>query len=143
MLSLLFRRNAARAYRDVRGRLAQQNAFTAELIGGIRATRAFGRNEAVHARYAALNRRTAESWRDTVFHFSLFFALVDLALRATTVGMFENTHNYHLFVRAVDKAGNTQTTQVYPSTFTFTFPRHVPGPAANAAGLLFFRWRTP
>ena len=82
-----FQRIRPETYRNVRGRLAQQNAFTAELIGGIRATRAFGRNAAVNARYAALNARTAASWRDTVFHFSLFFALVDLALRATTVGM--------------------------------------------------------
>jgi ATP-binding cassette subfamily B protein len=87
IISLLFRRNAARAYRAVRGKLALQNAYTAELIGGVRATRAFGREHAVLGRYGRLNRDTGASWRDTVFHFSAFFSLVDLAIRITTVGM--------------------------------------------------------
>lgn len=86
-ISVLFRRNAQRAYRAVRGRLALQNAYTAELIGGVRTTRAFGREAAVLDKYAARNRETATAWRDTVLHFSVFFALVDFALRATTVGL--------------------------------------------------------
>ncbi len=88
IISVLFRRNAQRAYRAVRGRLALQNAFTTELVGGIRTTRAFGREQAIAARYAERNASTAEAWRDTVLHFSLFFALVDLALRLTTIGLF-------------------------------------------------------
>lgn len=87
VLSLLFRRNAQRAYREVRGRLAAQNGYTAELIGGVRATRAFGREHQVQARYAEKNRATAVSWRRTVFHFAVFFGLVDFALRATTIGL--------------------------------------------------------
>ncbi|MGE3172656.1 MAG: ABC transporter ATP-binding protein [Planctomycetota bacterium] len=87
VISVLFRRNAQRAYRAVRGKLALQNAYTAEVIGGVRATRAYGREPAVAARYAALNADTARSWRDTVFHFSVFFGLVDLSLRATSVGL--------------------------------------------------------
>ncbi len=86
-ISVLFRRNAQRAYRAVRGRLALQNAYTTELIGGVRTTRAFGREAAVHERYAARNHETADAWRDTVLHFSAFFALVDFALRATTIGL--------------------------------------------------------
>lgn len=88
VISVLFRRNAQRAYRAVRSRLALQNAFTTELIGGIRTTRAFGREDAVAARYAERNATTADAWRDTVLHFSLFFALVDLSLRLTTIGLF-------------------------------------------------------
>ena len=42
-----------------------------------RAMRAYGREAAVLQRYAELNADTARSWRDTVFHFSVFFALVD------------------------------------------------------------------
>ena len=87
LLSVLFRRNAQRAYRSVRTRLALQNAYTAELIGGVRTTRAFGREDAVTRRYAERNGETATAWRDTVFHFSVFFSLVDLSLRATTVGL--------------------------------------------------------
>lgn len=87
VLSVLFRRNAQRAYRAVRSRLALQNAYTTELIGGVRTTRAYGREDAVAARYAERNATTAAAWRDTVLHFSVFFALVDFALRATTVGL--------------------------------------------------------
>ena len=87
VLSVLFRRNAERSYRAVRGRLALQNAFTTELVGGVRTTRAFGREDEVAARYAERNRTTADAWFDTVRHFSVFFALVDLCLRATTVGL--------------------------------------------------------
>ncbi len=87
LLSVLFRRNAQRAYRAVRGKLALQNAYTTELIGGIRTTRAYGREAATEARYAERNRDTARAWRDTVLHFSVFFSLVDFALRATTIGL--------------------------------------------------------
>jgi len=87
VLSMLFRQNAQRAYRAVRGRLALQNAYTTELIGGVRTTRAFARERATEARYAERNQQTAESWRATVLHFSVFFSLVDLALRATTIGL--------------------------------------------------------
>jgi len=86
-ISVLFRRNAQRAYRAVRSRLALQNAYTTELIGGVRTTRAFGREAAVHEKYMARNHETADAWRATVLHFSVFFALVDFALRATTVGL--------------------------------------------------------
>ncbi|MCA8974756.1 MAG: ABC transporter ATP-binding protein [Planctomycetes bacterium] len=87
LISLLFRRNAERAYRAVRGRLALQNAFATELIGGIRTTRAYGREATVADLYARRNHDTASSWRTTVWHFSVFFSLIDLALRLTTVGL--------------------------------------------------------
>jgi ABC-type multidrug transport system fused ATPase/permease subunit len=87
VISVVFRRNAQRAYRAVRSRLALQNAYGTELLGGIRTTRAYGRERAVAARYAERNRDTAVAWRATVLHFSVFFALVDFALRATTIGL--------------------------------------------------------
>ncbi len=87
VLSVLFRRKAQAAYRAVRSRLALQNAYATELIGGVRTTRAYGREEAVSRRYAARNAATTEAWQDTVLHFSTFFSLVDFALRATTVGL--------------------------------------------------------
>jgi ATP-binding cassette, subfamily B, multidrug efflux pump len=87
LISVLFRRNAQRAYRAVRSKLALQNAYTTELLGGVRTTRAFGREQAVAVRYAQRNHETADAWRETVLHFSVFFALVDLAVRATTVGL--------------------------------------------------------
>jgi ATP-binding cassette subfamily B protein len=87
LISVLFRRNAQRAYRAVRGKLALQNAYAAEAIGGIRTTRAFLRTAAVEQRYDALNRDTTHAWLLTVRHFSVFFSLVDLAIRATSIGL--------------------------------------------------------
>jgi ATP-binding cassette, subfamily B, multidrug efflux pump len=88
LISIAFRRNAARAYREVRGKLALQNAYTAEVIGGVRATRAFGREETVLGRYAELNAGTGRAWRKTVLHFAVFFSLVDLAIRTTSIGVW-------------------------------------------------------
>tara|TARA_R110002072_G_scaffold4174_1_gene29385 strand:- start:91342 stop:93141 length:1800 start_codon:yes stop_codon:yes gene_type:complete len=87
ILSVIFRKKAQQAYRAVRSRLALQNAFATELIGGIRTTRAYGQEDAIANRYAERNQATTDAWKDTVQHFSVFFSLVDLALRATTVGL--------------------------------------------------------
>tara|TARA_R110002096_G_scaffold9362_23_gene37126 strand:- start:1869 stop:3668 length:1800 start_codon:yes stop_codon:yes gene_type:complete len=87
ILSVIFRKKAQQAYRAVRSRLALQNAFATELIGGIRTTRAYGQEDAIAKRYAERNQATTDAWKDTVQHFSVFFSLVDLALRATTVGL--------------------------------------------------------
>ncbi len=87
ILSIIFRKKAQQAYRAVRSRLALQNAFATELIGGIRTTRAYGQEDAIAKRYAERNQATTDAWKDTVQHFSVFFSLVDLALRATTVGL--------------------------------------------------------
>ncbi len=87
VISLLFRKRAEQAYRAVRSRLALQNAYTAELIGGAATTRAFGRETAIATRYRERNRETANAWRGAVLHFSIFFSLIDLAMRATTVGL--------------------------------------------------------
>ncbi|HEB51927.1 MAG TPA: ABC transporter ATP-binding protein [bacterium] len=87
VLSVLFRRKATAAYRAVRSRLALQNAFATEMIGGVRTTRAYGCEDAIARKYAERNAATNAAWRDTVLHFSVFFSLVDFALRATTVGL--------------------------------------------------------
>ncbi|MCA8943269.1 MAG: ABC transporter ATP-binding protein, partial [Planctomycetes bacterium] len=86
-VSLLFRRYAREAYRKVRGRLARQNAFTAEIVGGVRSTRAFGREDYVHQHFDELNHATQSGWRETIFYFALFFAIVELALRWSQAGL--------------------------------------------------------
>ncbi len=87
ILSIAFRKKAESSYRAVRSRLALQNAFATELIGGIQTTRAYGREEAIIGRYAKRNQATTDAWQDTVLHFSVFFSLIDFALRATTIGI--------------------------------------------------------
>jgi len=87
VLGAVFRRKAQTAYRAVRGRLALQNAYATELIGGAQTTKAYGREDAVAGRFADRNAATTEAWLDTTLHFSTFFSLIDFALRSTTVGL--------------------------------------------------------
>ena len=86
-ISLGFRKYVRESYRRVRGALARQNAYTAEMIGGMRVTKLFGREAAVHARYAARNAETRDAWLSTVLHFAAFVALVDGALAGTQVAI--------------------------------------------------------
>ncbi|MCC6673161.1 MAG: ABC transporter ATP-binding protein [Planctomycetes bacterium] len=86
-ISLLFRRFARDAYRRVRTRLARQNAFTAEAVGGMRTTRVFLQEDAVRGHYHELNRATQGAWIDTVVSFSLFFSVMDFVLRASQAGI--------------------------------------------------------
>lgn len=81
-VSLVFRGAARRAYGDVRTRVADQAAFTAEFVGGIRTVRAYGREALIDARYDELNARTRGAWVRTVRAFAAFFASVDFVLRS-------------------------------------------------------------
>src|SRR5206468_2887278 len=42
-------------------------------------------------------------------------------LDTSGIGLWTNLESYAIYVRAVDKAGNIQTAQLAPSTFSFTF----------------------
>ncbi len=86
-VSLLFRKYARAAYRRVRGCLGRLNAFFSEMIGGMRTVRAFGQEAAVLGHFSKLNRETQGAWRQTVLHFALFFAIVDLVLRWSNAGL--------------------------------------------------------
>lgn len=86
-VSLIFRNYVRIGYRKVRSRLARQNAFTAEAIGGVQITRMFGQEAAVVQHYAELNRDTARAWDETATHFAMFMSLVDLCLRASQVAL--------------------------------------------------------
>ena len=105
VISLFFRRYARDSYRKVRGRLARQNAFTGEMIGGMRTTRVFGQEDAVTAHYRELNRDTQQSWLLTVFHFSLFFSVMDVVIRLAQAGI--------LWLGASRIAGDTLTAGVF------------------------------
>ncbi len=87
VLSVTFRRRARDAYRAVRGHLARQNGFTAELIGGVRTTRLYEREAWIDARYGEMNGATREAWGRTVLQFSVFFALIDLVVHLTQTGL--------------------------------------------------------
>ena len=87
VISLVFRGYVRRSYRKGRGRLARQNAFVAEAIGGMRVTRMFRCEDAVEGHYSELNQDTREAWTETVTHFAGFYSLVDACLRVTQVSV--------------------------------------------------------
>jgi ABC-type multidrug transport system fused ATPase/permease subunit len=87
VVSELFRGKARTAYREVRGSLARQNGFLGEMVGGIRVIRLFGRESDVGAYYGRLNRTTEKAWRKTVFHFAVFFPLVDQVVQMARAGL--------------------------------------------------------
>ena len=83
--SFVFRGWARRSFRKVRRDQAKLNGFTAEAIAGTTATRAFGQEETVQTHFDDLNTRTQRSWIQTVFHFALFFSIVDMVIHCTQV----------------------------------------------------------
>jgi ATP-binding cassette subfamily B protein len=104
-MSLVFRRFARDAYRAVRGQLARQNAFTAELVGGARTTKLFGQTAAIESYYRLLNAQTRGGWIKTVTQFALFFTLVDLVIQLTQTGL--------LFVGGTSILGGTLSIGVF------------------------------
>ena len=85
--SVVFRKYARDSFRRVRGDQARLNGFAAEAVGGITATRIFGREELVQDHFKELNDKTKRSWLQTVFYFSLFFALVELVIHLSQAGL--------------------------------------------------------
>jgi ATP-binding cassette, subfamily B, multidrug efflux pump len=85
--SLLFRKFARDSFRRVRGHQARMNGFAAEAVGGVTATRVFGQQATVQSHFAELNDRTKSSWLATVFHFALFFSIVDMVIHLTQAGL--------------------------------------------------------
>ena len=85
--SLLFRKYARNSFREVRGDQARLNGFAAEAVGGVTATRIFGRQATVQNHFDELNEKTKASWLKTVFHFSLFFSIVDMVIHFTQAGL--------------------------------------------------------
>lgn len=85
--SLFFRKFARDSFRQVRGAQARLNGFAGEAVGGISATRIFGQEDRVLSQFDDLNDQTKKSWLRTVFHFSLFFSLVDLVIHLTQAGL--------------------------------------------------------
>ena len=85
--SLLFRKFARDSFRKVRGDQARMNGFAAEAVGGVIATRVFGQEATVHAHFQELNDRTKRSWLRTVFHFALFFSIVDMVIHLSQAGL--------------------------------------------------------
>lgn len=82
-LTWLFRGRARSAFREMRVKLAAVNSFLNETIQGWRVTRIFGTEKRMEKRFDDLSSDYREATYRTVFNFSIFFPVVELAGIAT------------------------------------------------------------
>lgn len=104
-ITWVFRGRARTAFRDMRVKLAVVNSFLNETIQGWRVTRIFGIEKKMARKFDQRSRDYREATYRTVFNFSLFFPIVELAGTATvmlvvwygTTAIFDNTLDYGTF----------------------------------------------
>jgi len=83
LLTWIFRGRARSSFRDMRVKLASVNSFLNETIQGWRVTRIFGTEKRMEKRFDDLSSDYREATYRTVFNFSIFFPVVELAGTAT------------------------------------------------------------
>ncbi len=104
-ITWVFRGRARSAFRDMRVKLAVVNSFLNETIQGWRVTRIFGTEKMMARKFDERSRDYREATYRTVFNFSLFFPIVELAGTATvmlvvwygTTAIFGGTLDYGTF----------------------------------------------
>lgn len=79
VLTWLFRGRARSAFRDMRVKLASVNSFLNETVQGWRVTRIFGTEKRMARKFDVLSSDYREATYRTVFNFSIFFPVVELA----------------------------------------------------------------
>lgn len=79
LLTWIFRGRARSAFRDMRVKLASVNSFLNETIQGWRVTRIFGTEKRMARKFDDLSSDYREATYRTVFNFSIFFPVVELA----------------------------------------------------------------
>lgn len=73
----LFRRYARQAYRDIRARLAQLNAYLAEQVHGIAVVQAFGREARTQAEYDQINAGYRDANHQSIRYDALLYSVVE------------------------------------------------------------------
>lgn len=75
--SRLFQNSVRSAYRDIRTRLAQLNAFIGERISGMRIVQLFGREQREIARFDALNQSHLDAHLQSITVYALYFPVIE------------------------------------------------------------------
>ncbi|MCC7508879.1 MAG: ABC transporter ATP-binding protein [Planctomycetes bacterium] len=104
-ITWVFRGRARSSFRDMRVKLAVVNSFLNETIQGWRVTRIFGTEKTMARKFDQRSADFREASYRTVFNFSIFFPVVELAGTATvmlvvwfgTTAIFGGTLNYGTF----------------------------------------------
>lgn len=82
-LVLVFRRFARRAFRDIRQRLAQLNAYLSEQVTGIRVVQAFGTEQRLAKEYEEVNRGYRDANHRAIRYDALLYSVVESMATAT------------------------------------------------------------
>ncbi len=83
LLVNLFRRYARQAYRDIRSRVAQLNAYLAEQVQGVAVVQAFGREARTQAEYRQLNAAYRDAHYRSIRYDALLYSVVESVATAS------------------------------------------------------------
>lgn len=78
LVSIVFRRRMRDAYREIRRRVAELNAFLQERVSGLVVVQLFRREEPSKARFGEVNRAVRDAEHRSIFQYALFYPLVEL-----------------------------------------------------------------
>jgi ATP-binding cassette subfamily B protein len=75
--SLVFRKYARLSYLEIRRKIARLNAYTQEMVSGMRVVQLFGREEATYEVYRKRNADHRDEWFRQVRNYSVYFPVID------------------------------------------------------------------
>ncbi len=78
-----FKEGVRKSYEKVRVQVSNMNAFLQERISGMRIVQLFGAEKDEHDRFQEINGRLLKANEDGIFHYALFFPIVEIVSAAT------------------------------------------------------------
>jgi len=75
--SLVFRKYARMSYLEIRRKIARLNAYTQEMIGGMRVIQLFGREAATYEAFRSRNADHRDEWFRQVRNYAVYFPVID------------------------------------------------------------------
>ncbi|MDX1660958.1 MAG: ABC transporter ATP-binding protein [Gemmatimonadota bacterium] len=78
LVSFVFRARMRDAYREIRRRVAQLNAYLQERVTGLEVVQLFRREEESKAAFAEVNRSVRDAEQRSIFYYAVFYPLVEL-----------------------------------------------------------------
>jgi len=81
-----FRKGVKSAFQSVRTEIAKLNAFVQEHITGMSVVQLYNRESAEYEKFKSINKRHLEANKKSVFHYAIFFPIVEI-ITATSIGL--------------------------------------------------------
>lgn len=75
--SLVFRKYARLSYLEIRRKIARLNAYTQEIVSGMRVVQLFGREDATYEAYRSRNADHRDEWFRQVRNYAVYFPVID------------------------------------------------------------------